>query len=128
MRYLNKRFIKFIFVGVLNTIVGYGTYALFLWLGVHYLVASTLSTIIGVMFSYLLNKKITFNDIKTSNATPFKFASVYLVSYLVGLLNLFILVKKCNINSYVAGFMNLFVTTSISWFGHRYFSFKEDVK
>ena len=125
---MSKRFIKFIFVGGLNTIVGYGTYALFLWLGIYYLVASTLSTIIGVINSYLLNKKITFNDVNINTKTPFKFASVYLVSYLAGLLNLFILVKKCNIDSYVAGFMNLFVTTSISWFGHRYFSFKEDVK
>lgn len=121
---MNKRFIKFLFVGIINTIVGYGSYSIFIFLNIHYLIANTLSTIIGVINSYILNKKITFNDKKTNTKTPFKFVSVYVVSYLVGMINLKILVDFFNINSYIAGFFNLILTTLISWFGHKYFSFK----
>lgn len=125
---MSKRFIKFIFVGILNTIVGYGSYGILLFLGINYLIANTLSTIIGIINSYILNRKITFNDASTTKKTPFKFVGIYIVSYLIGIFNLYILVRKCNINSYFAGFINIFVTTLISWFGHKYFSFREDVK
>lgn len=125
---MSKRFIKFIFVGLINTIVGYGSYSILLMFRVHYLFANTLSTVIGVLNSYLLNKKVTFNDVNTNVKTPFKFVGVYVVSYFIGTLNLFLLVKKYNINSYIAGFINLFITTLVSWFGHRYFSFREDLK
>lgn len=123
---MNKRFIRFIFVGLLNTIVGYGTYSILIFLHAQYLIANTISTIIGITCSYLLNKKITFRDVKTNNKTPFKFISVYIFSYLIGIINLALLVKKCNINPYIAGFINLFITTFASWFGHRYFSFREE--
>lgn len=125
---IDKRFLKFIFVGILNTIVGYGSYIFLLLFGVNYIIANTLSTIIGVSCSYLLNKKITFNDSKTNKKTPFKFVSVYLVSYVVGTFNLALLVSHFGVDKYIAGFMNLFITTLISWFGHKYFSFKENVK
>lgn len=125
---MDKRFFKFIFVGVLNTIIGYGSYSLFLFLHFQFLVSNTLSTIIGIACSYFLNRKITFNDVNTNVKTPFKFVGVYLLSYLISSLNLFLLVKVFNIDEYIAGLINLFVTTMISWFGHRYFSFKEDVK
>lgn len=125
---INKQFVKFIFVGILNTIVGYGTYSILLFFKINYIIANTISTIIGILFSYLLNKKITFNNTKTNKKTPFKFVSVYIISYVVGTINLALLVKHYNANKYIAGFINLFITTFISWFGHKYFSFKESVK
>ena len=120
---MNKRFVKFIFVGILNTIVGYGSYSILVFLGLHYLFANTLSTIFGIITSYILNRKITFSDKKINIKTPIKFISVYAVSYLFGMLNLFILIDCIYINSYIAGFLNLILTTLISWFGHNKFSF-----
>ena len=43
--YKDKK-IRFLFVGVLNTAVGYGLYALFIFFGWHYVLAQTLSTLI----------------------------------------------------------------------------------
>lgn len=122
---MDKRFIKFILVGILNTAIGYGTYSVLIFLNINYIIANTISTIVGISCSYLLNKKITFNDIKTNKKTPLKFISVYALSYILGTINLSVLVKICNVNEYTAGFVNLFITTFISWFGHKYFSFKE---
>lgn len=123
---LNNRFVKFIFVGILNTIVGYGTYALLIFFGFNYIISSTVSTIVGVINSFILNKKITFSDKGINKKTPFKFISVYLFSYFIGLFNLSIFIKKLGFNPYLAGFINLFITTLISWFGHRYFSFNDN--
>ena len=122
-RLFNSRFLKFIFVGVLNTLVGYGTYAILIFFGFDYIISSTISTIVGVINSFVLNRKITFSDKKINKKTPLKFISVYLVSYFIGLFNLSILIKKLGFDPYFAGLINLFITTLISWFGHKYFSF-----
>lgn len=124
---LNRQFIKFIFVGILNTIVGYGSFSLFVFFRINYVIANTLSTILGVINSYLLNKKITFKNNKIRKTTPLKFVTVYIISYIISTINLMVLVRYCNTNTYFAGFINLIMTTMISWFGHKYFSFKERV-
>ena len=125
---MDKRFFKFIFVGIINTIVGYGSYSILLFLGLNYFIANTVSTIVGICCSYLLNKNITFSDSNTTKKTPLKFISVYAFSYVLGMLSLYFFVNILHFNSYLAGFFNLFITTFISWFGHKYFSFKESVK
>ena len=116
--------IRFLFVGCLNTLVGYGTYAILIFFKCNYLIASTIGTIIGVIHSYLWNRFFTFKSNNNPKKEVPKFILVYLVSYLLGLLNLFILVQKLNINEYIAGIINIFITTLISWFGHKYFSFR----
>ena len=120
----NKQFIKFVIVGIINTIVGYGTYGILIYFNVYYLIANTISTIIGVTNSYILNTRITFRDSKKDIKTPIKFVSVYIVSYIIGTLNLILLIKYFNVNSYIAGLFNIGVTTIISYFGHKLFSFK----
>ena len=52
--------IRFLFVGGLNTIVGYGTYALLIMMNLNYLLANTISTIVGVIHSYIWNRNFTF--------------------------------------------------------------------
>ena len=123
--FFSYRFVKFVLVGMINTIVGYGTYSLFIFIGMHYLVANVLATIIGIACSFVLNKKITFKESKIDRHMPFRFVSVYLISFVIGTINLILLVSFCNINEYVAGLINLVVTTLISWFGHKYYSFRE---
>lgn len=124
-KFFSYRFVKFVLVGMINTIVGYGTYSLFIFIGMHYLVANVLATIIGIACSFVLNKKITFKESKIDRHMPFRFVLVYLISFVIGTINLILLVSFCNINEYVAGLINLVVTTLISWFGHKYYSFRE---
>ena len=116
-----KQEIRFLMVGVLNTIVGYGFYALFLALNINYLVANTFSTILGVLHSYLWNRFYTFKSKDKALNEFIKFSLVYLVSYLLGTFTLFIMKDKLSLSPYIAGFVNLFFTTLISFFGHKYF-------
>lgn len=120
--------IRFLFVGVLNTIVGYGGYALLLVFGLNYFYANTISYIIGIIHSYIWNKKFTFKSRDKSILEVVKFVGVYLLNYLIGLASLSLFVKIFGINEYIAGALNLFVTTLISYFGHKYFSFSKSNK
>ena len=54
--------IRFLFVGGLNTIVGYGIYAILIFLNINYLLSNTISTILGVLHSYLWNRFFTFKS------------------------------------------------------------------
>lgn len=118
--------IRFLFVGGLNTLVGYGVYALLIYMGVNYLIANTISTIIGIAHSYLWNRFFTFKSKNKAIKEITKFVSVYIVSYLIGMCTLFIFKDKLNISAYIAGLINLVITTLISYFGHKYYSFKKD--
>ena len=118
--------IRFLFVGGLNTIVGYGVYALLIYIGVNYLVANTISTVIGIVHSYLWNRFFTFKSKNKALKEITKFISVYAVSYLIGMCTLFIFKDKLNISAYIAGLINLVITTLISYFGHKYYSFKKE--
>ncbi len=118
--------IRFLFVGGLNTIVGYGFYSLFLILNIHYFIANTLSTILGVIHSYLWNRYFTFKSKQKALKEIVKFVSVYITSYLLGSATLWIFTSLLKISPYISGLINLIITTLISWFGHKYFSFKEN--
>jgi putative flippase GtrA len=121
---LNNVKIRFLIVGCLNTLVGYLTYALLIYININYLIANTISTIIGITHSYIWNRLFTFKSNNSIKKEIFKFISVYFISYILGLLNLYILVNILGTNEYIAGIINIFITTIISWFGHRYFSFR----
>ena len=120
---IDKQGIRFIIVGFLNTVVGYGFYSLFIFLGIYYLIANTLSTIIGVIHSYLWNRLFTFKSNNRINKEVPRFIMVYLVSYILGTIVLYILKDILNMNPYIAGFINLIITTIISFIGHKYISF-----
>ena len=122
-RLLNRQEIRFIFVGGLNTLIGYGLYALFVYIGINYLVSNTIATIIGVIHSFIWNKYFTFRSNKKIKDEVFKFISVYLISYTIGMITLYIIKDVFNISPYIAGLINLVITTLISFFGHKYISF-----
>lgn len=116
--------VRFLFVGVLNTAVGYGLYALFIYLKMHYSAALFVSTVIAVLHSYIWNKYFTFRSSGRSPGEPVKFALVYAAGYFLNLFILFVCIEKLLVNRYAAGIVSMFFTTVISYFGHKYISFK----
>lgn len=125
-RMLNDQRIRFIIVGSINTIVGYGAFVIMVFVNMHYLVANICSTIIGITCSYILNKYFTFHSSEKSVMEICRFISVYLFSFAIGNLVLLVTVEWMTLTPYLAGGINLAMTTIISWFGHKYFSFKSN--
>lgn len=122
------KIIRFLFVGGINTFVGYGAFALFIYLGLNYNISYVFSTIIGVANSYVWNKRFTFKSKEKSVNELFRFIFVYLISFIFGIIILNVLVKTLSINEYIAGFINIMFTTLISWIGHNKFSFNDGGK
>lgn len=126
--------VRFLIVGGINFVVGYlvdiGSYALMVnFFNVSETVSQNLSpaigTIIGAINSYFWNKYFTFKSTeKKSFKEICRFSLVYLAQYLVSIGIQALLHNVMGVNIYIAKLITIVITTLISWFGHRYFSFK----
>ncbi|MEK5435099.1 MULTISPECIES: GtrA family protein [Paenibacillus] len=122
---MSTQTIRFIIVGILNTLVGLGVYAIYLYfVNNNYLQALITSHIIGVAHSYLWNNKWTFQQKNYSTRSVIKFVSVYAITFFVNLFLLTLLVDTIGMNKLIAQAIALFLTTVVSFFGHKYWSFR----
>lgn len=109
---VNYKFVKFLFVGGINTLFGYSIYSLFLFIGLSYPLALLLGTIIALLFNFKTTGKIVFKN--SDNRLIFKFLLNYALLYFLNLffLRIFDLLK---INLYLAGFVLLLPMACISF-------------
>jgi putative flippase GtrA len=71
-------------VGGLNTAFGYGVFALFILLGIHYAIAAFLGTVLGILFNFKTTGTLVFRS--HDNTLIAKFFAVYGVTYVTGVL------------------------------------------
>ena len=130
--------VKFLFVGGLNTVVGVGVeLIIYLLMDLPFslssnvqaapwqiAVATAISYTIGTIHSYLWNKFFTFESKEKSVGEVLRFVSVYAVQLAINFAMKWALIDLAGCNTYVAMVITLFVTTCISFFGHKLFSFK----
>ena len=116
---------KFGIVGIINTVVGYGAYLVFLYFNFHYLIAMIFSHIIGVTHSYFWNKYWTFKSKTKSHKEKFKFATVYTITFVINGILLSIFVEIFKISTQLSGFIALISVTLLSYAGHKFWSFKK---
>jgi putative flippase GtrA len=116
------RIFKFVFVGVLNTVIGYGAFFI-LSLYLNYLIALVIAHFIGVTNSYLWNKYWTF-QVKEFRLVEFvKFNIVYLFALGANMLILYIAVERLTLDPRLGQLIVLPLVTLLSYFGHKYWSF-----
>ena len=115
--------VKFILVGILNTIFGYSLWALLLFLGMHYALAVIVSTIIAVLFNFKTTGSIVFKN--RDNKLLFKFVQVYIITMC---LNIFLLkiAKTAGLNLYIAGFVLTIVVAMITFLLQKFYVFRRE--
>lgn len=119
-----KQISRFIFVGILNTIVGYGAYFILLYFNIYYIFALLISHIIGVTNSFIWNKKWTFRSEGNTRREGLKFSSVYGITFILNLFILTFFVEGLKLTPQTGQVVALGICTMISYFGHKYWSFK----
>ena len=122
---LDNHFIRFILVGILNTMVGYGLFALFIYLGLHYSLAVLFSTVLGVLFNFKSIGKLVFNS--NNNERIYHFIGVYVLLYLLNVSGLWGLSSIGMENMYVAGAILLAPLAIISFILNKNFVFNQEV-
>ena len=101
-RLIPNKFVRFLFVGGLNTAFGVGVYCLAIFLGLPYFVATLLSNVLGVLFNFITTGNLVFH-----NGNPrliFRFVACYVVIYFVNTAVVKLLLVA-GLNSYWAGIL-----------------------
>lgn len=120
---MDKKLFKFLFVGVLNTLVGYSLYALFIYFGLAYPLAVLFSTILGVLFNYLTIGKLVFVHEGESRLLPF--IGVYVIVYALNIYGLWQLEVLGIENKYIAGAVLLAPLAALSFVLNKFWVFKK---
>jgi putative flippase GtrA len=128
-RLLEDERVRFLIVGGINTVVGYGLFVLFeltigTWIG--YLGSLYLSYAIAILLAFVLHRHFTFRASGTGSVFLdfVRFASVYIVSLIINTAALPALVEWGHLVPIVAQAFIVVVTTLLSYFGHKVFSFR----
>jgi len=100
LRYLERRFVKFLFVGAINTLFGYSTYALFVTLAFKPSDALLISYILGVFWNFKTTGSIVFKN--NDNKLIVKFFLCYVFTYYVNNYSLNFLIDNFHWNKYLA--------------------------
>lgn len=122
---LDRKFIKFLFVGALNTAFAYCIYALLITLKVHHDLALSLQYVIGVMWNFKTTGAIVFKN--NDNSLIFKFFGSYIFTYLI---NMFCLNKLIDfgLGEYLAQAIMVLPIAMLSFILFKTFVFKEGGK
>ena len=83
---IDKKFIKFLFVGALNTLFGYLMYTIFISTPLKREYALLLAYMVGVLWNFKTTGVLVFKN--NNNKLIFKFISAYVITYFINLLGL----------------------------------------
>lgn len=123
------QFMKFGMVGVSNTIISYGSYALLTYIGIPYVVANIIAFVVSVLNSFFWNNRYVFIKTGSEKRNPWlTLAKTFLAYGSTGLvlsnLLLILLVEKCDVNKYLAPLLILFVTIPLNFVINKFWAFK----
>lgn len=129
--------VRFLLVGIWNTIFGYlvyiGLYTLFTWFFtiqyIAYMTAMVLANIVSIINAYIFHKYITFKSpVKQWGIVPefFRFSTTYLLTFCLSIVILPIFVEIFSITPSISGALTILVCSIFSYFGHSRFSFRSE--
>ncbi len=121
--------VRFVLVGGINTVLGYALFALLVTVAgrsIGYLGSLYISYAIAIVAAFVMHRRFTFRVHATGRvAVDFlRFCSVYVVSLSINTVALPLLVEVVHWHPLVAQAGIVMVTTLVSYFGHRFFSFR----
>lgn len=116
---------RFLSVGVLNTVVGYAVIAALIAVGANDVTANFTGYLVGLLLSYTLNRKWTFNDRGRWLERLPRFVITFLLSYGA---NLYVVLRliEVGIDRYLAHLSGIGIYTVLTYCGSLYFVFREN--
>ncbi|MBE7016867.1 MAG: GtrA family protein [Ruminococcaceae bacterium] len=129
---IDKTVIKFLIVGVINTLVGAGTmFLLYNLAHCSYWLSSAANYIAGGTVSFFLNKYFTFQNKERSLKQLVKFVLTVSVCYFIAygaakpLVLLLLEGQTATIQENIAMFTGMVLYTGLNYLGQRFFAFKK---
>ena len=130
---LDGTVVRFIIVGVINTL--FGTAIMFVFYNVlhlSYWISSASNYFFGSILSYFLNKSFTFKYGKTDFKSIFRFTVNILVCYLLAygiakpVMRYFLSGFSVSVQENVSMVLGMVLFVGLNYLGQRFFAFKKD--
>ena len=114
---------RFVLGGLFNTLVVYLLFALFIYAGVHYTLATLIAGALGVVIGYFTMSRWVFRTRRRKRFVHFSllFTAMYFLSIAIQT----VVLRTVIANEYVAGAIALVVTSGISFLVNRYLVFRD---
>jgi putative flippase GtrA len=120
-----KQFIKFGIVGISNTLLTAATiWILMKWCHSSAYVSNIIGYIVGLINSFVWNRKWTFESKSSLRNTIFKFIITFAISYLLQLGNLYLLLHFTHIDPYFCQLLSIVVYTIVNFILNKFYTFK----
>jgi len=117
--------LRYLIVGVFNTIVGLGTIYLCKWAaGIPDVPANAIGYSVGVIVSFSLNRRWTFAHTGPRLTAFLRFVMVLGLAYLANLATVLFCIDQIGINSYVAHALGVVPYTVVGFLGSKLYAFK----
>jgi polyisoprenyl-phosphate glycosyltransferase len=118
--------IRYLLVGVVNTLVGLSTiYLAMYFLQMNLASSNAFGYTIGIMVSFVLNKKWTFDNQDHVVYSFLRYLLVLLVAYVANLATVLFADSHFDLNPYLSQALGIIPYTTIGFLGSRYFAFRE---
>lgn len=124
-RFADPKIIKFLGIGIVNTIFGYSVYAALLFIKTPYLVALSVATIAGVVFNYFSFGGMVFNC-RGGWSVFGKFVMANVLIYTINAVLLSILKTNFILNLYIGQIICIPISVLLSWLLMNYWVYKND--
>jgi putative flippase GtrA len=124
-RLIDKKLVKFIFTGVVNTIFSYLIFVVIFFLTGQKEVTLTISFIIGILFNYYTISSYVFESTHNNKKIRYFFL-VYLLLYMLNLIHLFITVNLFNFDVYLSQLITLIYLPLLSFYLNKKYVFTEN--
>lgn len=98
---LSREVFRFIIVGATNTLLAYLLFALFIFIGLHYVVATFIAGLITMVLGFTLMSFFVFQN--KTKARPFYFVAFFGVQYLLNVSIQYLLYEAGMGNEYMVG-------------------------
>ncbi|MGZ8947320.1 MAG: glycosyltransferase [Methylococcaceae bacterium] len=117
--------IRYLLVGVANTLVGLSTiYFAMYFLQLNIVYANAVGYSVGILLSFMLNKAWTFNSSDRVISSFIRYVLVLAVAYVANLATVLITNSNFDLNPYIAQALGIIPYTVIGFLGSRYFAFR----
>jgi putative flippase GtrA len=125
MREMIPQFIRFNIVGILNTGLTYAIYAGLVFIGVNHFVALGADYAVGIVFSFLMNKRLTFQVKGKGSLWMFvRMVASYVLLLALNALILWALVDRGGVNTYLGQAFALAAVALLSFAAQRVVVFR----
>ena len=115
---INDKKLRYLFAGGVNTVVGYGIFAFFIFIGLHYTLATLLASSLGTLFNFYNYGIVVFGNTKSSRII--RFFLVYALLYLINI-SLIGMLINFGLNAYLSGGLLILPMAALGFILNRRF-------